>query len=478
MPSTCWLVLCVALSEAVPAPADSLADAALIAPNNNHVKSDDCVKKWMTPGFANFVDHNPHVQTPEIVDKISFSFWLKPHGPDQCTQDAQNVWHYIYDARKTGGGAVAIKCDQVGDRMWYSPEIKRFQYWQFSEGWDGSTPGTATKLQSCERKINEEKEIEVVCDEDANSGWSAFPTYGQWVFAYFEERKRSTGPVTVLGKDCSGCGIARSRAAFGANLASVMIWREALSNAAVKTLANGHLPSGRNPVVAYVGDFAHDQDQRWPRAGLEAGAEAIINEAPPSESFGKGALHYESGLPFCIHYYTARSRDFSRLERKNGPDDAVWDDAVADALGRSILPPAQNPQPAAQYPQPAAQYPQAQPPAIQAQPPAPLVQPAPQAQPPAPQIQPAPQSQPIAQPIPQSQPPVPQIQPSGAYPDMQRQPALPPAAGSSAQPAQPAQPVAAPYPRWQQAARNLNLLSADGPGGLCSAWCWKCACDQ
>ena len=55
---------CVALSQAAPPHPHgvghvSLKETALIAPNNNHQKGQDCVKKWMTPGHAQFVDHNP-----------------------------------------------------------------------------------------------------------------------------------------------------------------------------------------------------------------------------------------------------------------------------------------------------------------------------------------------------------------------------------------------------------------------------------
>ena len=304
--------LAVAASQAAaPHPHDvSHKETALVAPNNNHVKSKDCVKKWMTPGHAQFVDHNPHVQTPEIVNKQSISFWLKPEQ-DQCTQQGAGV-QYIYDARRDGGGAVWVNCSlPTPDRMQYSSEIKKFSYYSFTEGscaacddCEGCTHGTANKLKDCQRKDDGSFEC-----EDTTNNWQVFPQYDQWFFAYFEEYKRTTGRVTILGKDCD-CGVNKGRAAFGAKLASVMIWTAALSAQAVISLANGHLPSSTQPVVAYIGDYAHDQNYNggvggslWPRAP-DLGADASIEESPPMESFAKGALHYESGLPPCIHYFS------------------------------------------------------------------------------------------------------------------------------------------------------------------------------
>jgi len=315
---------CVALSQAAPPHPHgvghvSLKETALIAPNNNHQKGQDCVKKWMTPGHAQFVDHNPHVQTPEIVDKQSHTFWLKPEA-DHCQTPAPNgrPLQYIYDSRQSGGGAAFVNCSlQTPDRMQYSPEIKKFTYYTFTEGscatcdnCQGCTHGSATKVKDCTRKPDEPNKGVFQCDPNVANNWEVFPQPEKWFFAYFEEYKRTIGRVTLLGKE-GDFGVKKGRASFGAKLASVMIWTSAMTGQAVNSLANGHLPTARHPVVAYVGDYAHDQNynggltgSRWPRAP-ELGAEATIEESPPTESFAKGALHYEGGLPPCIHYFTA-----------------------------------------------------------------------------------------------------------------------------------------------------------------------------
>ena len=195
------------------------------------------------------------------------------------------------------------------DRMQYSTEIKTFKYYTFTEGTcasqgdktPGCTHGTATKVKDCTRKPDEPNKGTFVCDQNIQNSWEYFPQTDKWYFAYFEEYKKTIGRVTLLGKDCD-CGVHKGRASLGAKLASWMMWTAPLGEEAVKSLANGHLPSWK-PVVAYIGDFAHDQNynggaggSRWPRAP-ELGAAATIEESPPSETFAKGALHYEQGLP-------------------------------------------------------------------------------------------------------------------------------------------------------------------------------------
>ena len=307
--------------------------------NNNHQKSHDCVKKWMTPGHTQFVDHNPHVQSPEIVDKIAHSFWIKPEA-DHCNQPAGRELQYIYDSRPGGGGAAWVNCTMQPspDRMQYSTEIKKFTYYTFTEGTcaslgdksPGCTHGTATKVKDCTRKPDEPNKGTFQCDQNVQNTWEYFPQTDKWYFAYFEEYKKTIGRVTLLGKDCD-CGVHKSRASLGAKLASWMIWTQALAGDAVNGLANGHLPAA-HPVVAYIGDFAHDQNynggaggSRWPRAP-ELGAEAIIEESPPAESFGKGALHFELGLPPCIHYYTDYGADkLKKLDTKDPKVDGDGD---------------------------------------------------------------------------------------------------------------------------------------------------------
>jgi len=311
---------------------------ALVAPNNNYQKSHDCVKKWMTPGHANFVDHNPHIQSPEIVDKIAHSMWIKPEA-DHCSQwENGRELQYLYDSRPSGGGAAWVNCTMQPspDRMQYSTEIKKFTYYTFIEGTcaslgdksPGCTHGTATKVKDCTRKADEPNKGTFECDQNIQNNWEYFPQTEKWYFAYFEEYKKTIGRMTVLGKDCD-CGVHKGRAAFGAKLASWMTWTTPLAGEAVNSLANGHLPSEKHPVVAYIGDFAHDQNynggaggSRWPRAP-ELGAEAVIEESPPAESFAKGALHYEQGLPPCIHYYTDYGSD--KLKKLDTTTDSKLD---------------------------------------------------------------------------------------------------------------------------------------------------------
>ena len=389
--------------------------------------------------------------------------------------------------------------------MWYSPEIRRFKYYQLTQGWGGA-PATLTKLQSCERIETASNKAGMTCDEhtgwccdDINNGWNNFPTYGQWAFAYYEEKKRTTGRITILGKDCN-CGVAKSRQAFGAKLAAVSIWRDALSDAAVETLANGHLPASHRPIAAYIGDYAHDQDQRWPRAGVEGGAESIINESPPAESFAKGALHYEEGLPTCIHYFNAAETPFSRWNQVDG--DGVLTKDGTDGDGDYGPPPTasaaypdpnaspstQYPQPVTQYPQPGTQYPQTpqqpsansapqrqpdaavqpqqvpqvQPPLQQGQPPQQLQPPPQQVQPSLQQGQPPPQQ---GQPPLQMQPPPQQVQPplqQGQPPLQQEQPPQQVSSPVPVQPAQeqPPQQVSPPVP--VQPAPTVPQMQLDG----------------
>ena len=75
--------------------------------NHNRQKSHDCVKKWMMPGRAQFVDHNPHIQSPELVDKMSHTVWLKPEG-DYCNNpgDASAV----HSTRAEGRCAAWVNC--------------------------------------------------------------------------------------------------------------------------------------------------------------------------------------------------------------------------------------------------------------------------------------------------------------------------------------------------------------------------------
>ena len=48
---------CVALSQAAPPHPHGVGHVSL--KETAHQKGQDCVKKWMTPGHAQFVDHNP-----------------------------------------------------------------------------------------------------------------------------------------------------------------------------------------------------------------------------------------------------------------------------------------------------------------------------------------------------------------------------------------------------------------------------------
>ena len=306
--------------------------------NHNRQKSHDCVKKWMMPGHAQFVDHNPHIQSPEIVDKMSHTVWLKPEG-DYCNNPGGRERQYIYDSRPGGGGAAWVNCTMQPspDRMQYSEEIKKFTYYTFTEGTcaslgdksPGCTKGEAVKVKDCTRKPDEPNKGSWQCDTNIQNAWEYFPQTDKWYFAYFEEYKKTIGRVTMLGKDCD-CSTHKGRQSLGAKLASWMMWTQALTSDAVKSLANGHLPAAK-PVAAYIGDYAHDANWNgagpggslWPRAP-QLGADAEIRESPPGESFTKGATHYETGLPACIHYYADYKAE-DKLKKLDTKDAATQD---------------------------------------------------------------------------------------------------------------------------------------------------------
>ena len=56
----------------------------------------------------------------------------------------------------------------------------------------------------------------------------------------------------------------------------------------------------------------------------QLGADAEIRESPPGESFTKGATHYETGLPACIHYYADYKAE-DKLKKLDTKDAATQD---------------------------------------------------------------------------------------------------------------------------------------------------------